>query len=184
MARPNDEEYYHEGRRTDHVSQGDIFRELQFRHPAAPEDVWFVGYGILLNYTSGVLVGAEGTNRIYRHDFRLIAPIFDLSHIHEHDDRWTYQKVQQMRSADDFGGWMYLPACVGEFNESAAALFRPELMTQEQLDDRRVAQFQLEATKHLELKLARVYAGFDAINPDDLQPDMRDHWEGAPVELN
>jgi hypothetical protein len=175
--RPSDEEYYLD-HRTEHVAQGDIFREIPFHHPVRPEEIVFAGYAMLLNYTSSMLQGVEGTNREYRHHFRVVAPIFELAHIHEHDPRWTEQKIEQLRVADDFGGWMYLPAYPDEFREGAVALFRPALALQDQLEGRRVTQLQFEAERCLCLKLAKVFAGIDA-EPGDVNPDMRDHWEGA-----
>ncbi len=173
MARPVDDDYY-VAWRTAHVALGDIFREVPLFQGAE------VGtFGMLLNYTSSMLVGAEGTNREYRHPFRVIAPVFEFEHIREHDDRWTASKIEQLRKADDFGGWMYLPALEGEFREAAAALFRPTLQLQEDIEDLRVTQLDFAASRHLCVKLAKAYAGVTPELPPE-HPDMRDHWEGAP----
>lgn len=174
--RPADEDYFIDDR-TEHVAQGDIFREMDFPHPANAE-VSVVMYGMLLNYTSGMLEGTEGTNRLYRHAFRVVAPLFELAHIHEHDPRWTEAKLDELRRFDHFGGWIYLPAYPGEFREGAAALFRPVLATQGQLEGKRVTQLSFEVSRHLCLKLAKTYAGLDA-DPAGVNPDMRDHWKGA-----
>jgi hypothetical protein len=107
MARPANHEYFIPFR-TEHVAQGDIFGEIEFPLPTG-EEVAFTSFGMLLNYTSSMLIGAEGTNREYRHPFRVMAPIFTLDLIAVNDARWTDQKIEQLRRADDFGGWMYPP---------------------------------------------------------------------------
>jgi hypothetical protein len=172
-SRPADSDYYLENR-TQHVALGDIFREI----PLFP-GLELGTFGMLLNYTSSMLVGAEGTNREYAHPFRVIAPIFELEHIHEHDQRWTTQKIEQLRKADDFGGWMYLPQHVGEYREAAVALFRPTLALHDDIQNRRVTQLTFEASRQLCVKLAKVYAGVTPDLPAD-HPNMEDHWEGAP----
>jgi hypothetical protein len=175
-SRPPDEHYYIDSR-TQHVAQGDIFRDIEFR---SPEDanLSHTGPGMLLNYTSGMLVGAEGTNRDYLHRFRVVAPIFALAHIPQLDGRWTHEKVTQLRRDDNFGGWMYLPPLPPHFEESAVALFRPVLIAQSQLENERIAQTTEEATRWLERKLGRVFLGVD-VDLEELNPNMSDHWEGA-----
>jgi len=172
-SRPADGDYYFENR-TQHVALGDVFRDI----PLFPgSDI--ATFGILLNYTSGMLVGAEGTNRDYAHSYRVIAPIFELEHIHEHDERWTGGKIEQLRTADNFGGWMYLPELVGEYREGAAALFRPTLVLHDEIQSKRVTQLTLEASQRLCIKLAKVYVGVTPELPPD-HPNMEDHWMGAP----
>jgi hypothetical protein len=176
MPRPADGEYFVESR-TQHVAQGDIFRRVTVQHPEE-EEVSIDTYGMLLNYTSGMLVGKEGTNREYQHIYRVVAPLFPLVLL-EADERWPEDRIDLLRRGDRIGGWMYLPAWPGEFEESAVALSRPVLMLQDQLEGNRVVQLQFPAARQLCLKLAKVYAGINA-EPEDVNPDMRDHWEGAP----
>jgi hypothetical protein len=106
MSRPKDEEHYTD-RRTEHVAQGDIFRSVPFhfampptirkgilkRHLAEPPS--FVGYGILINYTSGMMKGGEGT-RGYSHDFRILAPIMPIQALEEKSSLSDAQ-VHQLR---------------------------------------------------------------------------------------
>jgi hypothetical protein len=177
MPRPADDEYFVESR-TQHVAQGDIFMGVRIQHPQE-EELSFETYGMLLNYTSGMLVGAEGTNREYRHIFRLVAPLFELALIQEVDERWTEEAIGHLRRGDRGAGWMYLPALPGEFEESAVALFRPVLLVQNQIEGTRVTQLQFPAARQLCLNLAKVYAAIDA-EPEDVNPNMQDHWGGAP----
>lgn len=174
MTKPEDHNYYVENR-TQHVALGDIFRETPL-FPGTEAST----YGMLLNYTSGMLIGAEGTNRDYAHPYRLLAPVFELQHIHEHDERWTPEKVERLRRDDSYGGWMYLPGIVNEFQEAAAALFRPTLVLHEDIEHLRVVQLSFEASRHLCVKLAKVFSGVTPELPDD-HPNMDDHWAGVPL---
>lgn len=64
MARPSDEEYYIDDR-TEHVAQGDIFRDIPFTWAtAAGEPVGFDGYGMLLTYTSGMMKQPPRNSRL------------------------------------------------------------------------------------------------------------------------
>jgi hypothetical protein len=177
MPRPGDDEYFVEFR-TQHVAQGDIFRGVRIQHPQE-EELSIETHGMLLNYTSSMLVGAEGTNREYRHSFRLVAPLFELTLLQEGEARWTEGQIDSLRGGDRMGGWMYLPAFPGEFEDSAVALFRPVLLLQNQIERARVVQLRFPAARQLCLKLVKVFAGINA-EPKDVNPDMRDHWAGAP----
>jgi hypothetical protein len=166
---PNDEYFVDE--RTQHVAQGDIFREVLLSTIELP------AHGMLLNYTSGMLIGKEGTNREYRHRYRVVAPILGLALLETKG--WSDHDTAKLREHDMLAGWMYLPPYRDEFPESAVALFRGSCLDHNDLVDKRVTQLQFPAAQRLALKLARVFAGFDP-DPAKVEPDMRDHWEGAP----
>lgn len=173
MPRPDNDEYF-VAARTEHVAQGDIFRDVRFN--AGLETVGFVGFGMLLHYTSNMMTGAPGTPG-YAHDFRLLAPIFPFPMLREmglSDDH-----LVTMRNGDMMGRYMFLPPYPSEFPESGVPLYRPELVRQADLEGKRVVQLQEPAAMQLQRKLARVFFGRELKDP---HPDMTDHWHPPEEE--
>jgi hypothetical protein len=191
MPRPDDEEYY-EDNRTQHVAQGDIFRDLRFDfllpegsegldmesltvepRPALQEPESFSGYGMLLSYTSGFMAQPPGS-RGYRHYYRVVAPILPLAMLE--DLGLPPDEIGHLRRGDIYGFYMYLPAYPGEFAESAVLPFRPVLVHHGLLLGRRVTQLQLPAAQQLQTKLASVFLGRRLKQGGDADPDLSDHW--------
>jgi hypothetical protein len=171
MNKPADAEYYVPNR-TEHVSQGDIFRGFEFNLPG-DEKFGFAGYGMLVTYTSGMMNQPPGT-RGYQHDYRLVAPILPLAILPELGVKEG--KVERIRSEDPYTHFMYLPAHPPDFEESVVLPYRPTLVLQEQLTDR-VTQLLEPAARQLQVKLFGAFLGGKPENPErDLHPDMADHW--------
>lgn len=175
MSRPTDEEYYLD-QRTEHVAQGDIFREVPLTWmelvDGEPENVTFIGHGMLITYTSGILKQPPGT-RDYKHQFRLVAPIFTFAILA--DLGLSDEQLMDIRRSDKFAAFMYLPPYPGEFQESAVLPYRAALVAHDVLLEKRVTQLHRPAAVQLQLKLATTFLG-GKWNPDDLDPDMSDHW--------
>lgn len=172
MARPADEDYYVDVR-TEHVAQGDVFRDVPFRWPATGgEIVGFDGFGMLITYTSGMMKQPPGT-REYKHRFRLMAPIFTLSMLAEQG--LSEDQLLEIRRSDKYANFMYLPAYPSDFEESAVLPFRPALVEQGALEGTRVTQLRESAALQLQLKLATTFLG-GKWDPADLEPDLTDHW--------
>lgn len=142
MPRPQDDEYY-EDNRTTHFAQGDIFREVPFYYAGLSEagdeaiPVSHVGYGLLVSYTSGMMLQPPGTPG-YAHPWRLIAPIFPLNLLA--DRGFTPEQVERLRTHDTYMRYMYLPPYPGEFGECVAVLYRPALVAQDVIDEKRVTK--------------------------------------------
>ena len=171
MARPADGEYYHEGQRTQHVAQGDVFRDIEF---IGPDGGSFTTYGMLIHYTSNMMNGAPGT-RGYAHDSRLLAPLYAFDMLSELGI--TDDHLRSMRSDDLMGRYLYLPPCPNEFDECGVPIYRAQRFTQATIEGKRVAQLQLGAAKQLQRKLARVFFGTEL--EGEPSPDMTDHWAGS-----
>ena len=135
-------------------------------------DVGFVGYGMLITYTSGMMKQPPGT-RDYKHQFRLVAPIFSFAMLA--DQGLTDDQLMDIRVNDKFAAFMYLPAYPDEFEEGAVLPYRAALVKQDVLDGKRVTQLDQAAAVQLQLKLATTFLG-GKWDPDDLDPDMSDHW--------
>jgi hypothetical protein len=175
MPRPGDDEYYVDDR-TEHVTQGDIFRDILFIWTTSVDgeqkEVGFEGYGMLITYTSGMMLQPPGS-RGYKHDFRLVAPIFSFPMLM--DQGLSEEILMEIRRSDKYTAYMYLPAYPQEFEESAVLPYRAALVEQRVLEQTRVTQLQRPAALQLQLKLATTFLG-GKWNPDDLNPDLDDHW--------
>lgn len=171
MGRPSDDEYFITSR-TEHVSQGDIFPDIEFELPDE-EELAFFGFGMLMTYTSGMMKQPPGT-RGYRHPYRLIAPIFSLRLLE--GARLSPSEIEKIRTADPYTQFMYLPSHLPDFDESVVLPYRPRLMLQEDLPEP-LAQLQEPAARQLQIKLFGTFLGGKPENPErDLHPDMSDHW--------
>lgn len=175
VSRPADEDYYLDDR-TEHLAQGDIFRDVPLSWTVLlngePTEVGFVGHAMLLTYTSGMMKQPPGTHG-YKHRFRLVAPIFSFALLA--DQGLTDDQLMGIRVNDNFAAFMYLPPYPDEFEESAVLPYRAALVDHDVLDGRRVTQLHRPAAVQLQLKLATTFLG-GKWNPDDLEPDMSDHW--------
>jgi hypothetical protein len=175
MGRPDDEAYFVDSR-TEHIAQGDIFRDVPFRWssvvPEGVAEVGFDGFGMLITYTSGMMKQPPGT-RDYKHPFRLVAPIFSFTMLAEQG--LPEDLLAEIRRSDKYANFMYLPAYPDEFEESAVLPYRPTLVEHESLEGNRVTQLQGPAAVQLQLKLATTFLG-GKWNAEDLEPDLTDHW--------
>ncbi len=173
MVRPKDDEYYIDDR-TEHVAQGDIFRDVPLRwvSPSSGEPAQLDINGMLITYTSGMMKQPPGT-RAYKHFFRLVAPIFSFAMLSEMG--FKDGQLDDLRRSDKFGAFLYLPPYPDEFEESAAVPYRACLVEQEVLDGKRVTQLQRAAAVRLQMKLATTFLGhtWDA---EEFDPDLTDHW--------
>jgi hypothetical protein len=172
MSRPRDEEYYLD-KRTEHVAQGDIFRDIPLTWLSATgESAGFASYAMLVTYTSGMMKQPPGT-RDYKHSFRLVAPLLSFAMLL--DMGLTDNQLRDMRKADKFGAFLYLPPYPGEFEESAVAAYRGCLVEHEVLEGKRVTQLQKPAAIRLQMKLATTFLGH-TWDPEEFDPDLSDHW--------
>lgn len=173
MARPRDDEYYID-HRTEHVAQGDIFRDVPLRWVSliSDETAQIDIYGMLITYTSGMMKQPPGT-REYKHSFRLVAPIFNFAMLSEMG--FKDGQLEDLRRSDKFGAFLYLPPNLGELEESAVVPYRACLVEQETLEGKRVTQLQRPAAVRLQMKLATTFLGhtWDA---EEFDPDLTDHW--------
>ncbi|MGI8774091.1 MAG: hypothetical protein ACR2KQ_03585 [Actinomycetota bacterium] len=172
MGRPPDGEYYVDNR-TEHVAQGDVFRDVPFTWVVAPSGgaVGFAGYGMLITYTSGMMLQPPGTKG-YKHSYRLLAPVLSFPALM--DIGFSEEQLLEVRRSDKYMSMMYLPAYPDEFPESAALPYRATLVHQDVLENR-ITQLQGPAALQLQLKLATAFLG-GKWDPDDLKPDQSDHW--------
>jgi hypothetical protein len=194
--RPEEGEYY-TADRTEHVAQGDIFRELPFQmslpEPPPVEEPRGTGsrrvletpffmetFGILLSHTSGFMNQPPGTLG-YSHPFRLIAPIYPVPLLQERG-LFSDDSVRLLRQEDKLLHYMYLPPCIGAFEwEGAAVLYRPTLIHQDLLVGRRIAQMQEPAVKQLQAKIVEAYTGRYP-DPEQFTPTLADHWNQSLVD--
>lgn len=185
MSRPRDDEYYIDAR-TEHVSQGDIFRDLPFVYFVPEESSFrqegkrrpleeppeFTGHGMLINYTSGFMAQPPGT-RGYAHRFRLVAPIFQFEFLLELGV--SQDELDRVRREDNLASYLYLPPYPGEFSESAVMPYRPVLIHHDLLEGRRVTQLQETGAIRLQQRIATTFLG-GKWAAEDLKPDLTDHW--------
>ncbi len=188
--RPDDEEYY-VNLRTEHVAQGDIFTDVPFLlampEPPPPDEPKGVGsrrvletplfvqtFGVLLSHTSGFMAQPDGT-RGYSHHFRVLAPILPLAMLDE-QGLLNEDVLRLLRREDKLLHYMYLPPCVGVWeDERVAALFRPALVHHDVLEGRRVMQMRERAVQQLNAKFVLAFTG-QWSDPEQFRPSMGDHW--------
>lgn len=173
MPRLSDDDYYIDNR-TEHVAQGDIFRNVPLRwvSAASEEPVGLDTYGMLITYTSGMMQQPPGA-RDYKHSFRLIAPVLPFALLAQMGVPET--ALNQVRTVDNLASFMYLPPYPDEFEESAVLPYRACLVEREVIEENRVTQLQRPAAVQLQLKLATTFLG-GKWDPRDFDPDLSDHW--------
>jgi len=104
-----------------------------------------------------------------------MAPIFPLALL-DQLDLLNDDLRRLLRKEDKLLHYMYLPPCPGVWDdEQAVLLFRPALVHQEVLEERRVAQMQERGVQQLSAKLVEAFTGRWG-DPEQFQPTMTDHW--------
>jgi len=116
-------------------------------------------YGLLISPTCDMV---DQRSLQVAHPYRVFVPVLPLSLIAENAPA-TATNVGLIRGRDTVVPYMYLPALPPIFEESAACLYRPTLLSDDELREvpRRIAQLGPEARRQLKIKLARYWARVD-----------------------
>ncbi len=111
------------------------------------------GYGLLISPTCDMV--DQKTLEI-SHPYRVFVPVVPLSMVAD-GAPGARGNIGLIRSRDTVIPYTYLPPLPGVLDESAACLFRPALISDEDLRDapRRIAQLGPEGRRQLKIKLIR-----------------------------
>lgn len=165
--RPADGDYYAE--RSDHVRQGDLFRDVPLGYPMPPDAVdhtegrrkflagpFEPGFGMLLSPTCSMRAqGADG----YAHPVRMLAPVLSLEQLLE-SGAVKQPSIADVRAHDHLVNYLYLPALEAEgLPESMALLYAAITVHHDYLKERRIAQLSEIAAVHLKYKLTALFGG-------------------------
>jgi hypothetical protein len=122
------------------------------------------GYGLLISPTCDMV--DQKTLEI-AHPYRIFVPVVPLSMVAEAAPG-ARGNIGLIRSRDSVLPYMYLPPLPGVLDESAACLFRPALISDEDLRaaPRRIVQLAPEGRRQLKIKLIRYWGRFDPERED------------------
>lgn len=161
-------EYYCE--RTDHLLQGDLFKEIPLGYPFPPEALdhshgsrkflsgpFDSGFGLLL--TPSCSMAAQGDPGKYAHPSRILAPVRPLDELVT-AGTIKAAAIDALRAYDHLANYLYLPALENAaMPESLALLYMPITIHHDYLEDRRIAQLTPSAANHLKRQLTYHFAG-------------------------
>jgi hypothetical protein len=188
--RPDNAEYYVNGR-TEHVAQGDIFRDVPFpmalpEPPPREESIgmgtrrvletpfFMHAHGVLISHSSGFMAQPVGT-RGYAHPYRVLVPVLPIAMLQE-QEVLNDDLLRLLRREDKLSNFMFLPPRPGLFGaEHAACLYRPALVHMDLLEGRRLIQMSEVGVQQLQAKIVEAFTG-EWIEPAQFSPTMADHW--------
>ncbi len=129
------------------------------------------GYGLLISPTCDMV---DQRTLVASHPYRVFVPVVPLSVVAD-GAPGTRGNLGLIRSRDTVIPYMYLPPLPGVLDESAACLFRPALISDEDLRDapRRIAQLGPEGRRQLKIKLIRYWGRLDP-EREDVNPREKD----------
>lgn len=129
------------------------------------------GYGLLISPTCDMV---DQRTLVASHPYRVFVPVVPLSVVAD-GAPGTRGNLGLIRSRDTVIPYMYLPPLPGVLDESAACLFRPALISDEDLRHapRRIAQLGPEGRRQLKIKLIRYWGRLDP-EREDVNPREKD----------
>jgi hypothetical protein len=135
------------------------------------------GYGLLISPTCDMV---DQVTLEPSHPYRVFVPLVPLPTL-----EGTGPNIGLIRSRDMVIPYMYVPPLPGLLEESAACLFRPTLISDDDLREvpRRIAQLGPEGRRQLKIKLIRYWGRLDP-ERDDVNPREKDEerFAAAPGE--
>lgn len=126
-------------------------------------------YGLLISPTCDMV---DQRTLEQSHPHRVFVPVLPLSMI-EGSAPGARDNIGLIKGRDTMIPYMFLPALPGVLDESAACLFRPSLISDDDLLEapRRIAQLGPEGRRQLKIKLIRYWGRIDperdAVNPTE-----------------
>jgi hypothetical protein len=180
--RPSDR-YYE--RRTELLSQGDIFVDVPLAYPAPADSVVFdetdsvrrflsgpldLGLAMLITPTCSMRAQSASTGG-YAHPVRSLVPLRSVTELAE-AGVIDSQKLGLAQSRDSLINYMYLPADVDlGIPESLALLYMPVTLHHDMIADSRITQLTQTAAAQLQRKLVW-HASSVLLRPSDFEPPM------------
>lgn len=185
--RPSDDEYWVRSW-SSVLFAGDVFAAIPFvdqpsetlvdgsgqgKHYVGP--IAF-GYGLLISPTCDMV---DQKTLELSHPYRVFVPVVPLSMLEENAPG-ARGNIGLIRGRDTVIPYMYLPPLPGVLDESVACLFRPALISDDDLREapRRIAQLRPEGRRQLKIKLIRYWGRLDP-EREDVSPTEKDEEKFA-----
>lgn len=172
--------------RNEHLSQGDIFRDVPLAYPLPADGIvidedargvrlfvsgpFETGFGLLLTPTCS-MSAQRAQLGTYAHPVRTLAVVRPLAELLDRDV-FDEAKVGLLRTYDSFINYMYLPAEDAlDIPESVALLYMPVTLHHDMIEGQRVTQLSRVAAQQLQRKLAH-YTTSMLLDREEFDPPM------------